>query len=183
MNLWAPIISIAIAAFSLGFFTHAALSENVEPNTLNPEMLDTPAVPKNNSAKDIISIILGAQSPERISPQDWIKEQQIHVYNDKVILDIQNPEWAAFADTNSMDPVLDEQANAIEIVPSSPDQLQIGDIASYKDGDDTIIHRIIGKGKDDNGVFFIMKGDNNPEKDPGKIRFSQIQRMVVAIIY
>ena len=39
-------------------------------------------------------------SPERSSPSDWIKENQILVTNDKVILNVLNPIWAKFTDTN-----------------------------------------------------------------------------------
>ena len=35
----------------------------------------------------------------------------------------------------------------------------------------------------DKGWYCIMKGDNNPEPDPGRVRFSQLRRVVVAIIY
>ena len=31
--------------------------------------------------------------------------------------------------------------------------------------------------------YFIMKGDNNPTSDPGKVRFSQMNRVLIAIIY
>ena len=122
---------------------------------------------------------------EKPSPSNWIKEKQIHVLNDKIIIDINNPKWAKFTDTNSMDPLFDENSNAIEIIPSSEEDIQAGDIVSYKsnlvEGD--IIHRVIEKGRDESGIYFILKGDNNKYKDPEKIRFSQIQRVLIAIIY
>jgi len=82
-----------------------------------------------------------------------------------------------------MDPVIDSGANAIEIVPPSMADIEVGDIVSYKDGESVIIHRVIEKDKDDQGEYLIMKGDNNPVADPGKVRFSQVQRVVVGIIY
>lgn len=122
---------------------------------------------------------------ERASPSDWIKEDQIKVYNDRVIIDLKDAEWASFTDTNSMDPVLDETANAIEIIPKSADDIHVGDIISYKSdyADGTIIHRVIKIGSDEEGWYYIVKGDNNQSPDPGKIRFKQIKRVVVAIIY
>lgn len=122
---------------------------------------------------------------EVMSPQDWIKEDDILVYKNKVVINIKDPEWASFSDTNSMDPILDAGSNAIEIVPTSPDQIEVGDIVSYesKFASGTIIHRVIQKGVDSNGVFFVMKGDNNPSPDPGRIRFDQVKRVLVAIIY
>ncbi len=128
---------------------------------------------------------LNIRTDEVASPSDWVKENQIGVYSSNIILDIKNAEWASFTDTHSMEPVLSSRANAIEIVPKTSDEVNVGDIVSYKSdyADGTIIHRVIEKSYDDKGVYFIMKGDNNPEADPGKIRFSQLQRVVVAVIY
>jgi len=84
-----------------------------------------------------------------------------------------------------MDPVLDEKANAIEIIPKSNNNIHVGDIISYKSdyADGTIIHRVIRIGNDEKGWYCIVKGDNNQSPDPGKIRFNQIKRVLVAIIY
>jgi hypothetical protein len=122
---------------------------------------------------------------EIASPADRVLEDQILVTNDKVVLNIKNAEWASFTDTNSMDPVIDAGANAIEVVPKSEDEIQVGDIVAYKSdyAEGTIIHRIVHKAQDDKGTYFVLKGDNNPINDPGKIRFSQIKSVVVAIIY
>ncbi len=122
---------------------------------------------------------------EKDSPGDWIKEDQIKVYDNQIIIDLKDAEWASFTDTNSMDPVLDEKANAIEIIPKSADDIHVGDIISYKSdyADGTIIHRVIKIDSDEEGWYCIVKGDNNQSPDPGKIRFNQIKRILVAIIY
>jgi signal peptidase I len=132
------------------------------------------------------TIDLGDNRTDEVpSPSKWIQEDQIGVYSQRVILDIEDPQWAMFTDTHSMEPVLSSRSYAIEIVPESPDEVNIGDIVSYesKYADGIIIHRVIDKGYDSDGVYFVMKGDNNPTQDPGKIRFDQLQRVVVAIIY
>ena len=123
--------------------------------------------------------------PEIDSPSDWIKEEQIKVYSNRVIIEIDDPEWASFTNTNSMDPVIDETSHAIEIVPKSTDGINAGDIISYKSdyAEGTIIHRVTKTGYDKEGWYCIAKGDNNPTTDPGKIRFNQIKRILVAIIY
>ena len=122
---------------------------------------------------------------DRPSPQDWIRQEQIHVYDDRVVIDIDNPEWAMFTDTDSMDPLIDINSNAIEIQPDSEDDVHVGDIVSYASGiiDGYVIHRVIETGYDSKGWYAILKGDNNPEPDPEKVRFEQIQRVVVGIIY
>lgn len=119
-------------------------------------------------------------------PSDRIKESQIHVLNDKVILDIENPEWSAFTPTKSMVPIIDTGANAIQVKPQSDcTDIEVGDIISYKSdyADGTIIHRVVGKEQDEDGIYFVAKGDNNPTNDPGKIRCDQILRVLVAIVY
>ncbi|MBW2979151.1 signal peptidase I [Candidatus Woesearchaeota archaeon] len=128
---------------------------------------------------------LSSAAPEKPSPSDWIKPEQIHVFQDKVVIDVENPSWAMFTDTNSMDPVFDAEANTIEITPKDPTQIKIGDIISYKSElcDCIVVHRVIGKGVDEKGFYFIVKGDNNPVKDPEKVRFEQIVGVVVGVIY
>lgn len=122
---------------------------------------------------------------EQPSPSDWIKEDQIQVLDDKVIINLNNPKWAKFTDTNSMDPLFDSTANAIEITPTSEEDIQLGDVVSYKSElvEGIIIHRVIKIDKDENGTYFTLKGDNNNYSDPEKVRFNQIQRVLVAIIY
>ena len=119
------------------------------------------------------------------SPHDWIKEDEILVFDDKIEINIKNAVWATFLDTNSMDPVIDYGANAIEIVPTSSSDIHLGDIVSYASSivDGTVIHRVVKIGNDEEGWYVIMKGDNISYEDPEKVRFSQIRRIVVAIIY
>lgn len=122
-------------------------------------------------------------APERISPASNIAEQDIEVYPDRVVIELEGAKWATFADTNSMDPVFDRGANALQIVPKSVDDIEVGDIISYRRGERTIIHRVVGKNIDGDGWYFIVKGDNNTEADEGKIRFEDVTRVVVAIVY
>lgn len=122
-------------------------------------------------------------APEMSSPSDWIKESQIKVYSDQVIISLNNPSWASFTNTNSMDPFLDETSNAIEIKPKSPEDIQPGDIISFRTELGIIIHRVIEKGEDGQGTYFLVKGDNNTFRDPFKVRFKDIQGVLVAIIY
>jgi len=122
---------------------------------------------------------------EHPSPFDRIKEDQIHVYSNRVVIDIDNVEWSRFSDTNSMDPVIDNSANAIQIVPETPEDIHVGDIVSYKSdySDGIIIHRVYETGYDEIGWYAIMKGDNISQPDPGKVRFNQVKRVVIGIIY
>jgi len=133
----------------------------------------------------LIALILASVLVTSIPIVNRIKESQIKVYKDKVIIEIEDAQWASFEDTNSMDPIIDEGANAIQIVPKSYNDVHIGDIISYESeyADGIFIHRVVKVGFDPDGWYCIAKGDNNPEPDPGKIRFFQIKKVVIAIIY
>ncbi|MBW3018016.1 signal peptidase I [Candidatus Woesearchaeota archaeon] len=119
------------------------------------------------------------------SPSDWIKEEQITVLKDRVVIYLDNPSWARFADTNSMDPLIDIGSHGVEIKPESPEQIRVGDVIAYKteDFDGVIIHRVHEIGQDDQGYFFITKGDNNKVDDGIKIRFNQIMGVLVIVIW
>lgn len=117
------------------------------------------------------------------TPGDWIKQDQIKVYPNQIVLNVQDATWATFTPTGSMKPILDEKTNALEIKPSSPNDINLGDIIAYISPDGTIIHRVIEKNIDENGIYFLVKGDNNPSQDPTKVRFEDIKGVVIAIIY
>ena len=120
---------------------------------------------------------------ERAGPQDWISQEQILVTQDKVEIDIQGAQWASFAPTGSMRPLLDQGANAIQIIPETPEQIEIGDIVTYDYNGRKIIHRVVDIQQDSQGHYYTLKGDNNPGADPVKVRFKDIERVLVAIIY
>lgn len=122
---------------------------------------------------------------ERISPFDHISEDSIHVYSDEIKLDIEDASWASYADTNSMDPVFDAGANGIEIKPESEEDVHVGDIISYRSNyvDGLVVHRVIDTGSDERGWYAVTKGDNNPSKDPEKVRFDMINGVLIAVIY
>jgi hypothetical protein len=124
-------------------------------------------------------------SNEVFSPSDWIKQDQIKVLDDKIVISIENATWAQFADTNSMDPVLDIGANSLQLKPSSCDELKVGDIISYHAGfiKGVVVHRIVSIGEDEEGWYAITKGDNNRNEDPEKVRFSQVKGVLVGVLY
>jgi len=135
----------------------------------------------NNDADYLVYTITSGK--EKPSPSDWVKSEQIRIYDNRIVIEIPNAVYAEFADTNSMDPVLDAGTNGIEIKPESPDDIQVGDIIAYRADVGVIIHRVVEKGIDSEGIYFITKGDNNRQADPQKIRFEQVERVLVALIY
>ena len=170
------IIFLVIFVFVIGWLSHG-LHEDIAS-----------ALPAHNLYSDkVTGSFAGAQHvvDGKAMPADRVSQEEIHVKNEKVILDIKNPKWSRFTDTKSMEPVLGKGAYGIHIVPKEPSDIDVGDIVAYRSdyADGTIIHRVIEKSKDDEGVYYVLKGDNNPSRDPGKVRFEQVERVLVAIVY
>lgn len=121
---------------------------------------------------------------EQNSPGDWVKEKQIEMRSDGVLIKINNPQWAILTDTNSMDPVFDETSHLIQVIPESPKQVKVGDIVSYRSPlGFTIVHRATEIGEDEEGWYAILKGDNNPLPDPWKVRWDMVRRVTVMVVY
>ena len=116
------------------------------------------------------------------SPGDWIKDSQIHVYENAVVIDIENAGISRYAPTGSMKPILDENSNGIRIVPENPSQIEIGDIITFEQDGELIIHRVVDKGTDEDGVYFITQGDNNNITD-GKVRFEDVRYVTIGILW
>ncbi|MBU2638615.1 MAG: signal peptidase I [Nanoarchaeota archaeon] len=136
----------------------------------------------------LISYSLSAEAVESYavhSPSDTVSESQIQVYDTKVIITIPGAEWASYTNTKSMEPVLNENAHGIEIVPKSIEDIHIGDIVAYETKYNRIpvVHRVVDIKKDELGAYFVLKGDNNMKADAEKVRFSQIKYKLVAVIY
>jgi hypothetical protein len=119
---------------------------------------------------------------EKDSPSDWVSEEEISVKNDVIVIRVENARLSRYADTNSMDPVLDKNSNGIEVMVENPNQIQVGDIISYERNGNLIVHRVIYIGSDEEGWYCVAKGDNNSSSD-GKIRFEDIRYITIGIIY
>ena len=116
------------------------------------------------------------------APFDFVKENQIQVYDDKIVIDIKGERISSYAPTGSMLPVLDKGSNGIRIVPESEAEIHIGDIITFNQDNMLIVHRVIEIGSDSEGTYFITKGDNSPIND-GKIRFKDIKYITIGIIW
>lgn len=183
------IVSIIMSWLVIGLNLYSMLiEESPAPGQDAFTGLNTTEIVVGGEAEDkstIVERLFSEEAVERISPCDHIKERQIFVTDNEVRIDIKNAEWATFTDTNSMDPVIDAGANAIEFVPESEEDICVGDIVSYESSyaDGTIIHRVVEPGYDSEGWYALFKGDNLAYRDPEKVRFSQIRRVVIGIIY
>jgi len=114
------------------------------------------------------------------SPGDWIKISQIQVTGDSILINIPNASISSYAPTGSMKPTFDQGSNGIRIKPDSPEQIELGDIVTF--GDESIVHRVVEKGMDEEGYWFITKGDNNQVSDE-QIRFKDIKYVTIGVLY
>lgn len=123
-------------------------------------------------------------SSERQSPSDWLSDEQIKVMKNMVVIKEENVILSSFADTNSMDPLLDKDASGLEIEPVAG-ELKVGDIISYRSEvlGGVVIHRIIEMGEDEKGTYYLVQGDNNNFRDPEKVRFEQIEGVLIGVLY
>lgn len=134
---------------------------------------------------------LNSESPLNVvpreinSPSDIVKENQIVIFEDKIVIYVNHAKWSRYADTNSMDPVLDIGTNGLQIIPNSKDDINIGDIITYEPDwtDKLVVHRVINIGEDNKGWYCVTKGDNSTRTDPGKIRFEQVRYLLIGVIY
>lgn len=116
------------------------------------------------------------------APNDWVSNEDIIVFDDHIILRIANATLSNYASSGSMGPVLDKGANGIRVVPANADEIEVGDIVSFRFGGSLIVHRVVEKGIDSEGVYFITQGDNNVFADE-KIRFEDIEYVTIGVIY
>ncbi|MDP2922375.1 MAG: hypothetical protein Q8O30_01465 [Candidatus Omnitrophota bacterium] len=137
-----------------------------------------------NSVIETISIhqekpLLGDK--EISSPYNRIKEDDLQLSPDKLVINLPGIALASYTDTNSMDPLLDERTTGIEIIPKTEEEIHVGDIVAYESGNDLIPHRVIQTGKDEQGWYAIVKGDNSENLE--KIRFEQIRYVLIGVFY
>jgi hypothetical protein len=192
------IIAITILVFALGWLSHSfyadlntAQAEPYAPVQAPPaggfelQGQDTAVQRAAEGDEPAISPEIGGR--ERPSPSDRLTMDDVRVTSTRVTIDAPRGrvfETAIFTNTNSMDPLIDEGTQAIQIVPLTPDEIRIGDIISYDAGQyGIIIHRVIQIGNDENGWYAIVQGDNNPHPDPVKVRFNMVRRVLVGVLY
>jgi len=123
---------------------------------------------------------------ERISPQDWVRRDQIDYDAGlrRLVVDLEpNIKIFSLADTNSMDGLMDIGHNVIATDYFDKAKLAVGDIVIYQVYTTKIVHRIVSIKEDANGRIYRCKGDNNTRIDPYYLRDLHIRYLVLGIIY
>lgn len=117
------------------------------------------------------------------SPSNRIKSNDIIFYPDKVVINISQAWGTSYTDTQSMDPTIDAGMHGVVIKPKDISDIVVGDVLSYKMNGQLIAHRVIEINEDSDGWFARCKGDNNIDKDPWKIRWENVNGVLVALVY
>ncbi len=170
---------VSNSLYSIYFFPH--LGTDARKQGINMQ------IPNNDLAvaEENESIQFQSKTKDKPSPAERISQDSIFVYEDEVVIKLNNSRWAIFTDSKSMDPVLDSTSKALEIVPQSEQDINVGDIVAYKSNyrNGLIVHRVFDIGNDSEGWYARLRGDNNDYTDPERVRFDQVKRVVVAVIY
>ena len=120
-----------------------------------------------------------------VAPPSRIALNQIWEQGGRLLIDLPNFKVFSIAPLGtSMLPTLGAGTKVIGIPVKNIESLAVGDIVIYQDVLGSMLgHRIIETGVDTEGWYAIAKGDNNPQKDPGKLRIGDIKHRIVAILY
>ena len=130
----------------------------------------------------ITGFVITEEPVELRLPSDWVADEDVFVFNDEVVIKIDGATLSSYEPTGSMRPVLGVGATGIRVVPLDADVVGVGDIVSFRKDGALIVHRVVEKGFDEVGVYFITKGDNSGFADE-KIRFEDIEYVTVGVIW
>lgn len=123
---------------------------------------------------------------ERVSPNDWVKRDQIKYDENAKCLTIRlepNVRIFGVADTGSMDGLVDYGHNVILTDEFNRTKLAPGDIIAYQLYTKIILHRIVEVKEDIHGKIYRTRGDNCIDNDPYPVRDIQIKYLCLGIIY
>ena len=123
--------------------------------------------------------------PDRVSSADHVTSDEIKLLGNNVFINLDGKElrWSEFENTNSMVPLFDKNHNGLEFVPVFPEEIKVGDVISFMYNDEVIIHRVVEIGYDDEGIFYVTKGDNVLNNDPGERRFEDVLGVMFGVIF
>jgi len=116
------------------------------------------------------------------SPSDFFNDSDFRVYKDRIVIFVDGATISNYADTGSMLPLIDKGANGIRIKPESEEDINLGDIISFRRNGKLIVHRVVEIGFDIEGIYFLTQGDNSFLADE-KIRFDDIEYKTVGVLY
>lgn len=117
------------------------------------------------------------------SPSDIVKDSDIDLFTNKLIIDIPGLSVVSYKDSQSMLPLLTNSSHGIRVKPQSQFDIQLGDIISFNMSNMTVVHRVIDVKSDEKGLYFVTQGDNSAVTDKNKIRFDDVEWKLIGVLY
>jgi signal peptidase I len=134
-----------------------------------------------------IIILIGCNSTEIVDSPPKIPRNQIQFQEDKATINLDEYAWFYYnvTDERSMYPAITGSSLGIGLPVDNNTDISVGDMISFKVADSKYryTHRVIAIGRDDKGIFYRTKGDNNKKPDEIKVRKWDISYIVAAVIY
>ena len=172
--------SILVICFLMTF---GFMSIQIDTEPINPHI-----EAQNISDIDVLNLTAEEKTFKFVEfPQDRINISDIYIENSNFCvenIDYIISDMIYYAKgSGSMYPLLYKGAETILIKPPES-EIKLGDIINFRVKDvGLIVHRIVKIGTDDTGKYFVTRGDNNPVIDEYKIRYKNIEGVVIAILY
>jgi len=120
-----------------------------------------------------------ADSPIIVDSSQRVPFDAISVYSDEVRIDVSGLQYAQ-VQSNSMAPLITDKSTVFEKIPSSPYEIQIGDVISFYEPsvDDIILHMVVDIVYSDQ-VYYRTMGVANEFVDPWLVPFSNVKGIMV----
>lgn len=147
----------------------------------------------------VLSLLFLPAPSNKITTQSYcpnqIKDSQILLYTDKIVINDTNlnVENGSIIEGGSMLPTIVPNKTTLLIRNiTNIDNLCVGDIIIFNNSlldckrlsvQSLILHRIISKDIDKEGIYFYTKGDNNYFEDKCKVRKDNIKFVLIGMLY
>ncbi len=117
---------------------------------------------------------------ERDTPKDRIKEEDIQLRHNSVIINIPGASLSKLDDKSSRESLFSSHSEGLVMNVSSPSELKAGDIVSYFSPSKQMMvyGRISHIGEDKEGWYAQFSSEGRR-----RIRFNRIEKVVVAVLY
>ena len=123
-----------------------------------------------------------ALSDIQIESTSHISFDSIKVYPDEIRI-VQPGLQYARVKSDSMAPLLTHDSTVFEKIPSSPDEIKVGDIISFYEpsADAIILHMVIKIIQKDGKTYYITKGIANEKEDDWLVPFENVKGIMVGM--
>src|SRR3989338_681378 len=136
--------------------------------------------------EDLVGQCEFGRVPSQIPTSPSIPDLDFYTTEGGILLKYRDLQLVKFTDTKSMHPVLSSGHTALYTTNIDPYTLQVGNIIVYNSyfSSISVVHRITEVRPDnEEGVCYVLQGDNNDGPDPGCVKPSQVNGIVVGSLF